>query len=79
MGVSERIRAGWGRWVWLCPLLALALAAGILVLWGVTLWTAIGVALLLVCPAIIVWAMLDLARDEARDQRLDEIRRKQKP
>ena len=58
---------------------ALALAAGILVLWGVTLWTAIGVALLLVCPAIIVWAMLDLARDEARDQRLDEIRRKQKP
>ena len=65
----------WARWVWLCPLLALALAAGILVLWGFTLWTAIGVALLLVCPAIIIWALLYFGRDEAKDDFLEQYRR----
>ena len=65
----------WARWVWLCPLLALALAAGVLVLWGFTLWTAIGVALFLVCPAIIIWAMLYFGRDEAKDDLLEQYRR----
>ncbi len=66
----------WARWVWLCPLLALALAAGILVLWGFTLWTALGVALFLVCPAIIIWALLYFGRDEVRDDFLEEYRSK---
>ena len=39
------------RWLWLCPLLAILLAAGVLVLWGFTWLTALIVALLLVCPA----------------------------
>jgi hypothetical protein len=73
MRASDRLGAVWNRWVWLCPLLALGLAAGILLLWGLTLWTAIVAALLLVCPAIIIWAMFHFGRDEIRD-RLLEIR-----
>lgn len=30
-----------GSWLWLCPLLALALAASVLMIRGLTLWTAI--------------------------------------
>jgi predicted benzoate:H+ symporter BenE len=74
--MSDRFRVVWARWVWLCPLLALALAAGILVLWGFTLWTAIGVALLLACPAILIWAMLYFGRDEVKDKLLEDYRRK---
>jgi len=76
VSVSDRLGVVWARWVWLCPLLALALAAGILVLWGFTLWTAIGVTLLLVCPAIIIWAMLYFGRDEIKDRLLEEHRKK---
>jgi len=54
----------------------LALAAGILLLWGFTLWTAIGVVVVLVCPAILVWAMLYFGRDEIRDRLFEERRRK---
>lgn len=50
------------RWLWTCPLTALALAAAILVLWGWTPASAVIVALLLVCPALIVWGALMLRR-----------------
>jgi hypothetical protein len=76
MRISNQLKERFGRWVWVCPLLALALAAAILLLWGVTFWTAIGVALLLVCPAIIIWAMLYFGRDEVRDKLLEDYRRK---
>ena len=79
MTVSDRFRAQWGRWVWLCPLLATAAAVGILALWGLTLWTAIGVALFLVCPAIIIWAMLYFGRDETRDRLLEDYQKKRHP
>ena len=53
-----------GNWLWLCPLLALALAAAVLVIWGLTLWTAIIAALLLACPALIIWGAIMLSRDD---------------
>ena len=76
MRFSDQLQEGWRRWAWLCPLLAVGLAVGILVIWGFTLWTAIGVALFLICPAIIIWAMLYFGRDEVRDKLLDDHRRK---
>ncbi|MFZ5510030.1 MAG: hypothetical protein ACOZCP_08245 [Pseudomonadota bacterium] len=45
------------RWLWLCPLFAILLAAGVLVLWGFTWITALIVALLLVCPALMIWGV----------------------
>ena len=50
------------KWAWLCPWLAIALAAAVLVLWGLTLWTALVVALLLACPVIMLWAVIKLRR-----------------
>lgn len=45
------------RWGWLCPWLAIGLAAGMLVLWGLSWWTALLAALFLVCPALILWGL----------------------
>ena len=79
MQISKRLTERLGRWVWLCPLLAVALSAGVLFIWGFTPWTAIGVALFLVCPAIIIWAMLYFGRDEAADKSIEEYRRTHNP
>ena len=45
------------RWSWLCPWLAVLLAASVLVLWGLSWWSALLAALLLVCPALVLWGM----------------------
>jgi len=45
------------RWCWLCPWLAIGLAAGVLVLWGLSWWTALLSALLLTCPALMLWGL----------------------
>lgn len=45
-------------WLWVCPLITLALAAGVLWAWGWSIWTALLVALFLVCPSIIVWELV---------------------
>jgi ubiquinone/menaquinone biosynthesis C-methylase UbiE len=45
------------RWGWLCPWLAIGLAAGVLVLWELSWWTALLAALFLVCPALILWGL----------------------
>jgi SAM-dependent methyltransferase len=50
------------KWSWLCPWAALGLAAGILMLWGVSLWTALLAALLLVCPALILWGLIEIRK-----------------
>jgi uncharacterized membrane protein HdeD (DUF308 family) len=60
--MNERIKACVRDWAWLCPFGMLGLAAGILILFGVTVWTSILVALLLVCPAIMIWGALYLRR-----------------
>ena len=50
------------RWWWLCPWLAIALAAALFALWGLTWWTALLAALLVVCPVLIIWGMVNLSR-----------------
>lgn len=45
------------RWSWLCPWLAVALAAGVFVLFGFTWWSALLATLLLVCPALLLWGL----------------------
>ena len=44
-------------WMWLCPPLAIALAAGAFAWWGFDWWTALLAALFLVCPALMVWGV----------------------
>lgn len=50
------------RWMWICPLLAVLLAAIVLAGWGVNGWSALLVALLLACPAVLIWATVQLRR-----------------
>lgn len=45
------------RWGWLCPWLAIALAAGVLVAFGLTWWSALLAALFFVCPALMLWGL----------------------
>ena len=45
------------RWSWLCPWLAIALAAAVFMLFGLTWWSALLAALLLVCPALMLWGL----------------------
>jgi predicted benzoate:H+ symporter BenE len=54
------------RWMWLCPLLAVVLAAGILWTYGLDWWTAMLAATLLVCPALILWGAIQVALDAWR-------------
>ena len=61
----RQLKETMGKWLWLCPLLALGLAFGVLVIWGLTLWSAIVAALLLVCPALIIWGVVVVSRDGA--------------
>ena len=46
------------RLLWICPFAAIAIAAVILWLFGLTLWTAIVAALLIGCPLAIAWSLL---------------------
>lgn len=48
------------RWSWLCPWLAIALAAVVLMLFGLTWWSAILAAFLLVCPALLLWGLFNV-------------------
>ena len=45
------------RLSWLCPWLAVALAAVVFVMFGFTWWSALLAALLLVCPALLLWGL----------------------
>lgn len=44
------------HWIWLCPVLAVAVAGGFLVGFGLSLWTIVLAALVLGCPIVAVWA-----------------------
>lgn len=48
------------RWAWLCPWLAVALAAAVFVLFGFTWWSALLAAFLLVCPALLLWGLFTI-------------------
>jgi hypothetical protein len=54
------------RWLWLCPALAVLLAAAVLMLFGLTVSSALLAALFLVCPALIVWGAVEVWREERR-------------
>jgi len=62
MGPLDKARAWLSQYLWLCPVLAIALAAAILAAFGLSLWTAILMAVLLVCPAVLVWGMVTVLR-----------------
>ena len=48
------------RWGWLCPWLAVALAAAVFMLFGLTWWSALLAAFLLVCPALLLWGLFTI-------------------
>ena len=52
-----------GKWAWLCPLLAIVLAAWLLTVWGFTFWSALLAAVLLVCPALVLWGVFALGQN----------------
>ncbi|MDO8777232.1 MAG: hypothetical protein Q7K57_52680 [Burkholderiaceae bacterium] len=56
------------RWLWLCPILSILLAAAVLMIFGFTFWGGLLAGLLLVCPAMLVWGAIELWLDE-RSQR----------
>lgn len=64
----ETDREGWkqrffSNWLWLCPAFGVAVAAGVLIVFGFSFWTAVIAALLLVCPALIVWGIIQMGRN----------------
>jgi hypothetical protein len=56
------------RWLWLCPLLSIVLAATVLMLFGFGFWGALLAALLLVCPALLLWSAIEVMLDERRQR-----------
>ena len=56
------------RWLWLCPVLSILLAAAVLMIFGFTFWGALLAALLLVCPAMILWGAIEVMLDERRQR-----------
>ena len=46
----------WARWIWLCPALSVAVAAGVLMALGLSVWAAMLAALVLGCPIVALWA-----------------------
>ena len=57
------------RWMWLCPILAVVIAAAILWSFGFAWWSALLAALLLVCTVLILWGAIQVALDERRSRR----------
>lgn len=51
------------NWLWLCPALGIAVAAGVLFVFGFSFWTALIAALLFVCPALVLWGVIQMKRD----------------
>jgi SAM-dependent methyltransferase len=43
---------------WICPLASLALAAGVLLLFGWSVWTALAAVVLMACPVAWLWAAI---------------------
>jgi hypothetical protein len=55
---EHSIRAQVRRLVWLCPVLAIVLAALVLWTFGLSFWTALVTAVLLACPLGLIWAVV---------------------
>ena len=65
--IGAAARAATDKWGWICPLLAIGLAAALFAWFGFSWWSALLVALLLVCPALLVWGAIEL-RDPAKSK-----------
>lgn len=50
------------NWYWVCPPIAIGLAAWMFAWWGLDWWTALLAALFLVCPALVVWGLFYTGR-----------------
>jgi hypothetical protein len=59
---NERLKQLIDHWLWLCPALAILLAAWVLKAFGLSWWTGLFVAFLLFCPAVIVWGVVTSRR-----------------
>jgi hypothetical protein len=57
------------RWMWLCPILAVAIAAAVLWSFGLSWWSALLAAAMLVCPVLILLGAIQVALDERRSRR----------
>lgn len=57
------------RWMWLCPVLAVVVAALVLWAFGWSWWSALLAVALLVCPALILWGAVQVWLDERRSRR----------
>ena len=55
---NERLKQLIDHWLWLCPALAILVAALVLVAFGLSLWTGLFVAFLLFCPAVVIWGVV---------------------
>ena len=51
-------RSGLARGLWLCPVLSLLLAAGVLLLLGMRWWTVLIAVVVLACPITAGWVLL---------------------
>jgi Flp pilus assembly protein TadB len=61
------------RRLWLCPALALVIAALVLWSFGIAWQGALLAAVLLVCPALLAWGAVQIALDERRSRRRPEL------
>ena len=57
------------RWLWLCPIFAVLIAAAVLWSFGFAWWSALLAAFMLVCPVLILWGAVQVALDERRSRR----------
>jgi hypothetical protein len=67
-------RAWMSRNLWVCPLLAIAVAAAILAAFGLSVATAIVAAVLLVCPVLLLWGVVVTRRRRSLPQPRDAER-----
>ena len=58
--VNPRLRELIDHWLWLCPALAILVAAWVLVAFGFSFWSGLFIAFLLVCPSVILWGVVTL-------------------
>ena len=60
--LNNRLKEIINQWLWLCPALAIVVAAWVLMAFGLSFWSGLFAAFLLFCPAVIVWGVLTTRR-----------------
>ncbi len=57
------------HWMWLCPILAVGIAAAGLWSFGFSWWSALLAAVILVCPTLILWGAIQVVIAERQRRR----------